>query len=45
VKTVTGGVQGLLDSVGTSSGGTLAPVTDTVNDTVDTLTGLLLGGQ
>ena len=45
VTTVTGGVQGLLDSVGTSSGGTLAPVTDTVNDTVDTLTGLLLGGQ
>jgi hypothetical protein len=41
VKTVTGGVQGLLDEVGTSTG--LTPLTDTVNDTVDALTGLLLG--
>jgi hypothetical protein len=41
VKTVTGGVQGLLDEVGTSTG--LTPLTDTVNNTVDALTGLLLG--
>lgn len=41
VKTVTGGVQGLLDEVGTSTG--LTPLTDAVNDTVDALTGLLLG--
>jgi hypothetical protein len=43
VTTVTGGVEGLLDTVGTSTGGILTPVTDTVNDTLDALTTLLLG--
>jgi hypothetical protein len=41
LTTVTGGVQGLLTEVGTSTG--LTPVTDTVTGTVDPLTGLLLG--
>ncbi|MBW8750184.1 MAG: hypothetical protein JF565_02020 [Propionibacteriales bacterium] len=45
VTNVTGGVEGLLDTVGTSSGGTLSPLTDTVKGTLDQLTGLLLGGQ
>lgn len=41
VKTVTGGVEGLLTDVGTATG--LEPVTDTVNGTLESLTGLLLG--
>jgi hypothetical protein len=41
VTTVTGTVEGLVDSVGTATG--LTPVTDTVNGTVDTVTGLLGG--
>jgi hypothetical protein len=45
VTNVTGGVEGLLDTVGTSSGGTLSPLTDSVNGTLDTLTNLLLGGK
>ena len=45
VTNVTGGVQGLLGSVDTASGGALAPVTETVDQTLDTLTNLLLGGQ
>jgi hypothetical protein len=43
VTTVTGGVEGLLDTVGESTGGILTPVTDTVNNTLDALTELLLG--
>lgn len=43
VNTVTGGVKDLLDGVGSSTGGVLTPVTDTVDQTLDTLTGLLLG--
>ena len=39
VTNVTSGVEGLLDQVGSSTG--LEPVTDTVNDTLDVLTGLL----
>jgi hypothetical protein len=45
VTNVTGGVQGLLGTVDTASGGTLAPVTDAVDQTLDALTNLLLGGQ
>jgi hypothetical protein len=43
VNTVTGGVKDLLDGVSSSTGGVLTPVTDTVDQTLDTLTGLLLG--
>jgi hypothetical protein len=43
VNTVTGGVKDLLDGVGSSTGGVLTPVTDTVDQTIDTLTNLLLG--
>jgi hypothetical protein len=43
VTNVTGGVEGLLDGVSSSTGGLLTPVTETVDGTVDTLTGLLLG--
>jgi hypothetical protein len=43
VTSVTGGVEGLLDQVSASTGGVLTPVTDTVNATLDALTGLLLG--
>ena len=41
VTTVTGTVQGLVDSVGTATG--LAPLTDAVSGTVDSVTGLLNG--
>jgi hypothetical protein len=43
VGTVTGGVKDLLDGVSSSTGGVLTPVTDTVDQTLDSLTGLLLG--
>jgi hypothetical protein len=43
VTTVTGGVQGLLGTVSTSTGGILDPVTDPVTDTLDSVTGLLTG--
>jgi Domain of unknown function (DUF5667) len=45
VSNVTGGVQGLLDTVGASSAGALSPLTDTVNSTLDSLASLLLGGK
>jgi len=41
VTNVTGGVQGLIDQVGSTTG--LSPLTDAVNDTVDQLTTILLG--
>ena len=41
VTTVTGTVQGLVDSVGSATG--LTPVTDAVTGTVDSVTGLLPG--
>jgi hypothetical protein len=41
VSGVTNGVTGLLDQVGSSTG--LSPLTDAVNDTLDTLTTILLG--
>jgi hypothetical protein len=41
VTTVTGGVEGLIDQVGSTTG--LTPLTDTVNDTLDQLTTTLLG--
>jgi hypothetical protein len=41
VTTVTGGVEGLIDLVGSTTG--LTPLTDTVNDTLDQLTTTLLG--
>ena len=41
VSGVTNGVTGLLDQVGSSTG--LTPLTDAVNDTLDTLTTILLG--
>ncbi len=41
VTGVTNGVTGLLDQVGSSTG--LTPLTDAVNDTLDTLTTILLG--
>jgi hypothetical protein len=41
VTGVTDGVEGLLGDVGSTTG--LTPVTDTVNNTLDALTGLLLG--
>jgi hypothetical protein len=43
VGTVTGGVKDLLDGVSSSTGGVLTPVTDAVDQTLDSLTGLLLG--
>jgi hypothetical protein len=43
VTTVTGGVQGLLDSVNTTTGGILTPVTEPVDNTLDAITSLLLG--
>lgn len=43
VKTVTGGVEGLLGTVNDSTGGALSPVTDTVNNTLDGVTNLLTG--
>jgi hypothetical protein len=45
VTNVTGGVQGLLGTVDTATGGTLTPVTDAVDDTLTSLTNLLLGGK
>lgn len=41
VKSVTGGVQGLLDEVDSTTGGVLTPLTDTLDSTLDAVTGLL----
>lgn len=41
VKSVTGGVQGLLDEVDSATGGVLTPLTDTLDSTLDAVTGLL----
>jgi hypothetical protein len=41
VTGVTGGVQGLINEVNTSTGGVLTPVTDTVDSVLDPVTGLL----
>jgi hypothetical protein len=41
VTTVTGGVEGLIDQVGSTTG--ITPVTTTLNDTLDQLTTTLLG--
>lgn len=41
VKTVTGGVQGLLDEVDSTTGGVLTPLTETLDSTLDAVTGLL----
>jgi len=43
VKSTTDGVGDVLDTVDGATGGTLAPVTDTVNKTLDALTNLLTG--
>jgi len=40
---VTSGVKGLLDTVSTSTGGILSPVTDPVDNTLDAVTNLLTG--
>ena len=45
VNNVSGGVQGLLGTVSTATGGVLTPVTDTVDGTLDALTQLLQGGK
>lgn len=41
VKSVTGGVQGLLDEVDSATGGVLTPLTDTLDSTLDAVTVLL----
>lgn len=42
VRSVTGGVQGLLDEVDSTTGGALTPLTDTLDSTLDAVDDLLL---